>query len=792
MSIEEQVFDHFMTRHLRDTDDELPLLPGIESVLRQLRNADNDGLAHRKHNLLLPHTPFQRSKTCANSNFSDRMRNRSPRNPTRIKTSSTSVLESLHNTITESPDTKKLFKSLSYLDHIALVCLAAGFRDCRAPDCLQYRSELERVVPKCCSWPRLRDWALCITSCVSRTVRDIDREPNLLKDGVPLKSWRYNVEDLIPRFRNHIYAFISLTDRETSSWFRPGRASEVDNIFDPSADLSVDVTEVFHLVSWFRNIFRTIFREGLPISSPFWYHDEFLPVAGNAIEEASSKIVELGFCQKRVWEVIKNAYDGEIEVVPLVRALEHLPQLGHKDHESCTPAFCDDASKNYTSVTQLHMCHSQDCATTTNNMFNQGLLVAALKDNTMTTAWKLDGMSLVAQDSSYLAISHVWSDGTGVGAWKAGQVNKCLWDFWVAIARHLKCDGVWWDTVCIPQDKKARSIALNNMHHNYTAAKYTVVHDLYLAGIQWENNESACIALALSPWFTRGWTALELLLSTRVFVLFRQGIGYALKDLDNEILAKHPVLDSHAHWIATLSVERLRRVTDDYALMKIPDILLVLQGRYTSWSRDQSVIAGLMCGLTDHATDSEQQITKQILRKIGFIDKRCLLHGLPTMSEPQLSWCPPRFIDLPSAIATIRGETRLFIYPDGTLGTLDGPWEFFRIPKAHVDTGVIQPFSMNMYVRGQVQRALQKPEEHIILTCRYSFDAQGLLVKLKTGKFHSEDSPFYCKYIGAVNIVPIKTRNSRFRCKQRFCIGYKQGMADFSIPEDWGRSLSYD
>ena len=316
------------------------------------------------------------------------------------------------------------------------------------------------------------------------------------------------------------------------------------------------------------------------------------------------------------------------------------------------------------------------------------------------------------------------------------------------VARRFECDGVWWDTICIPQDKAARSIALNNMHHNYTAAKCTVVHDLYLAGMEWKNNESACIALVLSPWFTRGWTALELLLSERVFVLFRQGDGYTLKDLDNEILAKHSILDSYAHWIATSSVGRLRKRR--YTYQSTAEILSVLRARYTSWSRDQSIIAGLMCGLTDHVTLSEQQITKEILGRLDSIEKECLLHGLTTMSEPQFSWCPPRFVDIPSGVPAGDYVEMVNIGRDGIL---HGYWEVWCISKTHVDRGAIRPLGMDMYVRGKVQRALRKPEEYVILTCDL-FDAQGLLVRLKGDKSRSKGDRLYCKYIGGVNVTP--------------------------------------
>ena len=553
------------------------------------------------------------------------------------------------------------------------------------------------------------------------------------------------------------------------------RPSIYTQTFDPlqegtrATGPSVDVAEVFHLVSWFRNILRHD-KGGKRVSGPFWYHDEFLPIASNAIEGASRKMV--GFCQKRVREVTRHSHDGEIEVVPLMRALEHLPQLRHKGHEYCTPEFCYNASKDYTSVIQLHKCHSQNCATTTDNMFSQELLVAAL--NNSSTAWKLDGMSF-AQYRNYLAVSHVWADGTGDGTWKKGRVNQCLWDFWVDIARRLECDGVWWDAVCIPKDKAARSIALSNMHGNYERAKCTVVHDLYLAGIEWKNEESACIALALSTWFTRGWTALELFLSRRVFVLFRQGDGYILKDLDNEILAKHPVLDSHAHWIATSYVRHLRKKSFE----STSTLLSVLRPRSTSWVRDELIIAGLMCGIKDHVELSEQQITKRIMRQLFRIDRVCLLHGQPTMSELQYSWCPTRFVNLPGTYD--RHSDHLVIDDDGILSWK--LWEAWLISKTHVDRGIIQPLSMDMGVQAQVQQALQKPEKHVILTCD-SFDAQGFLVRPKADELHLKHRPIFCEYIGAVNVTPSAIRKIRDRCWVNINIGYKPGMVDVEVV-DW-------
>ena len=507
-----------------------------------------------------------------------------------------------------------------------------------------------------------------------------------------------------------------------------------------------------------------------------WHNDYFIPIASKAVAEASGKISRLGFCQQRVWEVVRNYHDGMIGLVTLVSALEFLPQLGHKGHESCTSGYCEYATQNFTSVTQLHKCPDpKSCTTTTDKMFNQSLLVAALEDNTMTTAWALDGMSLVTKGKSYVSVLHVWSDGTGVGACKAGQVNRCLWYFFVEIAEHLGCDGIWWDTVCIPQDKAAKSTALNNMHHNYSGAKYTIVHDLYLAGIEWERDGCPCIALVLSPWFTRGWTALELLLSNRVSVLFRQGNTYTLKDLDEEILAQHRFLHSHAHWIATDAVKNLRHYS--HTLNDGHNLLSVLRARYTSWSRDQSIIAGLMCGLTNHVTLSEKDITKQILVKIKNIRYNSLLHNFQTMSEPQFSWCPPRFVDIPSGTSSGGRSAHLSIQRNGTLF---GRWKTWYIPsKSYFDGRRIWPSSTDMYVQTQVQTALQEPEKCLILTWA-TYDSQGLLVRPKAYKDQPQKGLF-CKYIGVVNLCPCGVRKPGFGVDTDLFIGYEPEMVDVGL-----------
>ena len=231
----------------------LPSLPVKNSVLRRLGIADHElpqGLRRLKDNLLIPpsHTPSQESNICANSGSNDLVKppRASPRYDFRYHYCSDLFKGRLEITIAKSPshpDPVETFKSLNYLDQIALACLATGCHDCQVPDCLQYRRKLESIVPVCHSWPGLRDWVLCITSCSLRRARDINlsqyrphdrslgRGDEKSKKGLS-REWNNWDNDLLPRFRNLIAVSIVLThsNQTNGTWDIAGRVLEADHL----------------------------------------------------------------------------------------------------------------------------------------------------------------------------------------------------------------------------------------------------------------------------------------------------------------------------------------------------------------------------------------------------------------------------------------------------------------------------------------------------------------------------------------------------------------------------------
>ena len=183
--------------------------------------------------------------------------------------------------------------------------------------------------------------------------------------------------------------------------------------------------------------------------------------------------------------------------------------LSHQEHDMCTFDFCEYSSRDFTAVEQRHEFEScQDGYTCFRHqtLFRESALVEALKSNQRLTAWTLNGQSVIKPCQSFLAISHVWSDGTGVGVWPRGEVNACLFSFFRRLAEQFQCEGIWWDMVCIPKDKVTHAKALNNMQANYENARVTLVHDLFLRKLECKDTRTglfdpkmACFAIVMSP-----------------------------------------------------------------------------------------------------------------------------------------------------------------------------------------------------------------------------------------------------------------------------------------------------
>lgn len=360
-----------------------------------------------------------------------------------------------------------------------------------------------------------------------------------------------------------------------------------------------------------------------------------------------------------------------------------------------------------------------------------------------------------AYTSEILAISHVWSDGTGVGVKRLGEVNRCLLAFFFDLAKSLGCNGLWWDTICVPtastdEEKKARSIAISKMHENFANAKHMLIHDEYLLQIDWAEDGSPAVALVLSPWFSRGWTALELSVSRSVKVLYRDPenhSSYVMKDLVKDVHADGP-FERLGHVAASQLIQKL--IGRPSTLM---NLITILSTRSTSWNRDRMAIAGLLARVTDlDYNRSRAEATRKILEDYPVFDRSLLHYGqVSIVDQGPFSWCPSNILLSPQellkhwnpAVSDLPKQARFCLSRDAH-GSVLGHWCCTILNEKTVRE--VEPLATHWNVYKVLDDV--RPEILVILHSEAAYLPDLLVVA--TGIYREEGCAIDCHYAGCV------------------------------------------
>ncbi|GIC87631.1 uncharacterized protein Aud_004017 [Aspergillus udagawae] len=608
-----------------------------------------------------------------------------------------------------------------FMNQLASLCVRAQIRHCSHQKCVKERDSMKRYAPRC-EWRRFREWALALVACQL----SFGPEQKLTLAYTHLKAVAPVGYSLLDLFR----------------W----RKNEVTGTFieNENKKRTVDVFGVCEVIYWMLTIQTSLgYNAGLETR---WLPD-FLPtnVAGPAVKKAVQKAHKLGICPYRLWNLAIVSERKYVDFPGLMETATKHPSLKHEDHQKCTTGLCYQTTIDSTRAKQCHKCGKPPTCDGKRVLFDPERLNESIR-NGGRTVWSVNEPFHVSQDQPYVAISHVWADGTGIGLGKVGEVNCCLFNYFAGITRTLGCDALWWDTISIPTEKEARKKAINEMHKNYSSARCTVVHDQYLTNFLWSDDGSPCLAIVLSSWLTRGWTALELIMSPSVKVIFKGTSGPVIKDLDSDILANDPSRCSRAHWIASTIIRRLRRPIEN-----ITDLITVLKPRSTSWPRDKMVIAGLLSRLDDcdYSLQSDE-ITKAIMLRVSKIHPSSVLHGQPTMRDSGAwSWCPSSLYDIP---VESMGDT----FMEGGLGDLTclieaegilaGAWHFRFLRREDSLPGRLIASSAHPSVIWKVANALRHWRHCLLLREQIIPGGPSLLVTTvsREGRF------IHCRYVGAV------------------------------------------
>ncbi|KAI1090945.1 hypothetical protein F5B19DRAFT_484211 [Rostrohypoxylon terebratum] len=574
---------------------------------------------------------------------------------------------------------------------------------CRNSACEQRREALERVVPRC-EWPDLETMVVRILACWVPNVIHVflgillDIMP---EDGRGVYRDGFDVHEL--NGRNLVY--------------------EVEQL--PSISC-LEVDGVIDLCRW---MFRVAYGGN-------WGDEPRLcgrPANENNQLEALLDYHGRGPCPNRLWNVPMLGSGGvadfpQVANMAISKVITLEAQAQDNPHHHCTEQLCLFSHLNSTLVPQRHVCNSRNCGLV--SLFTKNILHHAFSraqkvkggtpQQSQQSSWTCSSWNTTTDDPTlcgvrekYMAISHVWSDGTGERSRDSGEVNTCLMSYFTSVAERLGCSGIWWDAITVPTGPY-RTAAIDKMLINYENAAATLVHDLELVEFEWRNDGSPAVALVLSSWFTRGWTAAELFASRNhpVKVLFgnpKDILAWDPMSIRSEfgntrtskLLDQTGSVPSYGHFIAT---DILRRLRDDGAsgvktVSSLRDLLLNLRARVTSWVKDQLVIPGLMCLDSLDSTATGPQITRDIVSHFREVFCSDLFHGeIPITPCGPWSWCPSR---RPSAKCTISKN-----------GLLSGTFTAYTLTRRDV----VVPFGRHPAMASRISEALRDRRNCLILT----------------------------------------------------------------------------
>jgi hypothetical protein len=622
-----------------------------------------------------------------------------------------------------------------FLNRLAYLCRDAGVRPCGYGPCLKNKNDIESLLPKC-EWPKFREWAVVLASCHAT----------------------FAPRERVTRAYFHLFAAIDGCQSILAEYLREGKQVALTGVLaGKDGQTTIDIFGVCEIIYWL----LTILDPQINPSFDGRWGPDFLPahVTAPAIAKAIEEAKGLGLCPSRFWNLAGVTERKQLDLPGLMEtAIDH-PQLQHAKHDKCTTGFCTFTTLDSTKMDQLHKCSNKECLKKGQFWFDPKLLNESILENGRTV-WSSSEPFEVCQMGDYVAISHVWSDGTGIGLQPVGKVNRCLFNFFADIIREEGYSRIWWDTISIPTNADARRKAINDMHNNYLNASATLLHDSYLVNFPWAEDGSPCLALVLSTWLTRGWTALELIMSKKVLVLYKGEDGNPIvKNLDTQILAKDPNRCTRAHWIASTIIHRLRKRD----INNVSNLMAILKSRTTSWERDRMIIAGLLAGLDDIPSNIQQdEVTKKIIDRIYKLNPSSILHGQVTIAETGgWSWCPSSLYHMPVEIAGDLSSGEGLGFSSCLVdvnGVLTGSWHYRALEKEEVVLGRIVSSSLEMTVIMKTEDALRR-WEYCLLLRENNRGGPGLgFLVIPVGRSGNEEKGefIHCKFVGSVHDVSPK------------------------------------
>lgn len=336
------------------------------------------------------------------------------------------------------------------------------------------------------------------------------------------------------------------------------------------------------------------------------------------------------------------------------------------DNARCTEAQClahDVDTKDYVTRHTIARCSCPFVFPPLNQMLElleQGSVpvVFLTTPDLATSDLSVASSAAIGGDgSSYLAFSHVWSDGLGSNAEKG--LPRCVVNKLFAQARAYGHKRIWMDSLCVPSDdfKAHRETAIKLMAMTYENASITVVLDSSIRAVSFDLSSAGIaqtlLSLVTSVWFQRLWTLQEACLSKRLVFQFQNTMASAvdiwlgLIKISNEQWHVNPVTQHLGNTFFKLfkpSQEMESWLTKE---LELGDICNMLQRRRTSKLIDETIaVAGLvnvdvnflLAGVTP------EDRMRRFFISLRRLPSAIIMSPLPRLDFAGFKWAPASFM----------------------------------------------------------------------------------------------------------------------------------------------------
>ena len=275
-----------------------------------------------------------------------------------------------------------------------------------------------------------------------------------------------------------------------------------------------------------------VLAEALDFAQETIYRD-FRKGGGRAWDETLSVrswLLQAGWCIKELsW--LTNQFT--VAHVTLLLYLSRIDRHVHgKDHGECRLELCTHEIIDYATYRPVHSSTGCYCAVITpryDAMMRMDRclckrtipLITYTAHDSLEPRIHVQEFSVAKTETSYVAISHVWSDRLGnlrENGLPACQLQR-LQSYVNALYPTRRADVPFWiDTICVPREKTAKILAIQGMRDVYERADKVLVLDSSLLTVESSAvPEEILLRIKVAPWSTRLWTYHEGALARQIY-----------------------------------------------------------------------------------------------------------------------------------------------------------------------------------------------------------------------------------------------------------------------------------